>query len=197
MQRVFRQVILAAALISAVFLVPAAAQRANRTTYTGTAIIYGTGVSTRSITRGFRLDVTGVSSASETESFLSTLRDDGQDRLLRDIDDNDLGRFSLDGSVGRQINAVMIEPADGGRQRIRVVFARWIGFGEIRYGARSVDYPYSYVELLVDPRTGRGEGRYFQAARLRARGGNTLEIEDFGTFPSRLLGVSRRGRSIS
>ncbi len=197
MQRVFRQVILAAALISAVFLVPAAAQRANRTTYTGTAIIYGTGVSTRSITRGFRLDITGVSSASETESFLSTLRDDGQDRLLRDIDDNDLGRFSLDGSVGRQINAVMIEPADGGRQRIRVVFARWIGFGEIRYGARSVDYPYSYVELLVDPRTGRGEGRYFQAARLRARGGNTLEIEDFGTFPSRLLSVSRRGRSIS
>jgi len=197
MQRVFRQVVVAAALISAVFLVPAAAQRANRTTYTGTAIIYGTGVSTRSITRGFRLDITGVSSASETESFLGTLRDDGQNRLLRDIDDNDLGRFSLDGSVGRQINAVMIEPADGGRQRIRVVFARWIGFGEIRYGARSVDYPYSYVELLVDPRTGRGEGRYFQAARLRARGGNTLEIEDFGTFPSRLLSVSRRGRSIS
>ena len=197
MQRVLRQVLVAAALISAVFLVPAAAQRGDRTTYTGTAIIYGTGVSTRSITRGFRLDITGVSSASETESFLSTLRDDGQNRLLRDIDDKDLGRFSLDGSVGRQINAVMIEPADGGRQRIRVVFARWIGFGEIRYGARSVDYPYSYVELLVDPRTGRGEGRYFQAARLRARGGNTLEIEDFGTFPSRLLGVSRRGRSIS
>jgi len=197
MQRVFRQVVVAAALISVVFLVPAAAQRADRTTYTGTAIIYGTGLNTRSITRTFRLDITGVSSASETESFLGTLRDDGQNPLLRDIDDNDLGRFSLDGSVGRQINAVMIEPADGGRQRIRVVFARWIGFGEIRYGARSVDYPYSYVELLVDPRTGRGEGRYFQAARLRARGGNTLEIEDFGTFPSRLLSVSRRGRSIS
>jgi len=123
MQRVFRQVVVAAALISVVFLVPAAAQRADRTTYTGTAIIYGTGLNTRSITRTFRLDITGVSSASETESFLGTLRDDGQNRLLRDIDDNDLGRFSLDGSVGRQINAVMIEPADGGRQRIRVVFA--------------------------------------------------------------------------
>jgi len=167
-------------------------QREGRTTFTGTALIYGTGTNTRTVTRNFTLNITGVTSGAETERFLSTLRDGGQDDLLRSINDNDLGRFSLGASVGPRINAVMVDQFEG-RQRIRVIFERWIGFGELRYGRRSVDYPFSYVEMLIDPRTGRGEGSYFQAARIRARSGNTIEIEDFGTFPSRLLGVARRG----
>ena len=167
-------------------------QREGRTTFTGTALIYGTGTNTRTVTRNFNLNITGVTSAAETERFLSTLRDGGQDDLLRSISDNDLGRFSLGASVGPRINAVMVDQFEG-RQRIRVIFERWIGFGELRYGSRSVDYPFSYVEMLIDPRTGRGEGSYFQAARIRARSGSTIEIEDFGTFPSRLLGVARRG----
>lgn len=167
-------------------------QRDGRTTFTGTAVIYGTGTNIRTVTRNFTLNITGVTSGAETERFLNTLRDGGQDDLLRSIDDNNLGRFQLGASVGPRVNAVLVDQFEG-RQRIRVIFARWIGFGELRYGRRSVDYPFSYVELLIDPRTGRGEGSYFQAARIRAREGNTVEIEDFGTFPSRLLGVARRG----
>lgn len=176
----------------AAFLIPAAAQRESRTTYTGTAIIYGTGTSTRTISRTFRLDLTGETSEAEKQTILNTLRSDGQDQLLRNIDDRELGRFSLGGSLGLPVNAVMIEPAEGGQQRIRVIFARWIGFGELRTSSRSTDYPFSYIELLVDRRMGRGVGEYFQAARLRSRGNRTLEIEDFGTFPSRLLSVTRR-----
>jgi hypothetical protein len=193
MRKVTKKLPLLVALIAA-FIIPAAAQREGRTTYTGTAIIYGTGASTRVINRTFRLDLYGETSDAEQQTILNTLRNDGQDRLLRDINDRELGRFSLGGGLGLPVNAVMVEAADGGRQRIRVIFARWIGFGELRTSARSSDYPFSYIELLIDPRTGRGTGEYFQAAKLRSRGGNTLEIEDFGTFPSRLLGVSRRGR---
>lgn len=172
------------------------AQRETRTTFTGTALIYGTGNNTRTVTRNFTLQITGQTSASETERFLSTLQSGGQDDLLSSIDDNDLGRFSLGASVGQQINAVLVDNYED-RQRIRVVFARWIGFGELRYGRRSTDYPFSYIELLLDPRTGRGEGSYFQAARIRSRPGNTIEIEDFGTWPSKLLGVTRRGGRIN
>ena len=77
--------------------------------------------------------------------------------------------------------------------RIRAVFRRWIGFGELRRGARSVDYPFGYVEIRIDPRTGRGEGTIIPAARIRFRGEDTVEIEDFGTFPGRLMGVQMRG----
>jgi hypothetical protein len=125
---------------------------------------------------------------------LKVLDRGGQDELLREIDDNDLGRFSLGASVGLPINAVLVDNYEG-RTRIRAVFARWIGFGELRYGRRSVDYPFSYVELIVD-RSGRGQGSYFQAARIRSRAGNTIEIEDFGTFPSKLMGIQMRGRRL-
>ncbi|MBK6724724.1 MAG: hypothetical protein IPG58_16095 [Acidobacteria bacterium] len=77
---------------------------------------------------------------------------------------------------------------------VSAVFERWMSFSEIRYGYRSQDYPFSYLEVIIDPKTGKGEGSYFQAARIRARGNNTVEIEDFGTFPSRLMRVRLRVR---
>jgi len=177
-------------------LIPALAAKAQTTTFTGTAVIYGMGRNTRTITRTFTLRINDITSDSEANRILSVLADDGQDALLRSIDDKELGRFSLGANVGVPVNAVLVDKADG-QTRIRVIFARWIGFGELRYGRRSVDYPFSYLELLIDPRTGEGEGTYFQAARIRSRGGNTIEVEDFGTFPSRLMGVRMRGRPLS
>ena len=170
--------------------ITAAAQRGM--TFTGTAVIYGSGVNTRTISRGFTLTVNRRTSESEAQRYLSTLQSGGQDALMREIQNNDLGRFSMTGSVGHPLNAVLID-RDGGDTRIRAVFRRWIGFGELRRGARSVDYPFGYVEIRIDPRTGRGEGTIIPAARIRFRGEDTVEIEDFGTFPGRLMGVQMRG----
>lgn len=186
--------ILATVLIVLGIAATATGQRDSRTTFTGTAIIYGTGASTRTVTRQFTLRIDKVTSPSDAERFLRVLDRGGQDELLREIDDNDLGRFSLGASVGLPLNAVLVDNFEG-RTRIRAVFARWIGFGEIRFGRRSVDYPFSYVELIID-RNGRGQGSYFQAARIRSRPGNTIEIEDFGTFPSKLMGIQMRGRRL-
>ena len=131
-------------------------------------------------------------SDADATAMLQTLGRGGQDDFLREIEDNELGRFSFDGRVGLPINAVLID-RDGGDTRIRAVFKRWIGFGELRRGLRSVDYPFTYVEIRFDQRTGRGDGTIIPAARVRARGSNTLEVEDFGTFPGRLMGVRVRG----
>ena len=179
-----------AALFVAGMTVSAAAERG--TTFTGTAVIYGSGFNTRTITRGFTMTVNGRTSDNEAQGYLSALQNGGQDALLRTIERNDLGRFSMTGSVGQPLNAVLVDQ-DGGDTRIRAVFRRWIGFGELRRGARSVDYPFGYVEIRIDPRTGRGEGTIIPAARIRFRGGDTVEIEDFGTFPGRLMGVQMRG----
>ena len=176
-----------------------AAAAGQRTTFTGTAVIYGSGFNTRTITRTFTMTLTGETSGAEAGRYLSTLARGGQDALMREIDSNDLGRFSLGGSVGQRLNAVLVDK-EGGDTRIRAVFRRWIGFGELRRGSRSVDYPFGYVEIRVDPRTGRGEGTIIPAARIRFREGrngqNTVEIEDFGTFPGRLMGVMMRGRRL-
>ena len=165
------------------------------TTFTGTAVIYGSGFSTRTVTRPFTLVINRRTSDSDATRYLKTLDRDGQSGLLNEIDDNDLGRFSMGSSIGLPINAVLID-RDEGDTRIRVLFKRWIGFGELRRGARSVDYPFSYVDIRIDPRTGRGEGTIIPAAKIRARGTDTLEVEDFGTFPGRLMGVRMRGAQL-
>jgi hypothetical protein len=177
-------------LIATMVQVSVYAQRGM--TFTGTAVIYGSGSNTRTTTRTFTLNVNQRTSDAEAARYLNVLQSGGQDALLRAIDNNDLGRFSLGGSVGERLNAVIIDQ-DGGDTRIRAVFRRWVGFGELRRGSRSVDYPFGYVEIRYDPRTGRGEGTFIPAAKIRFRNGNTVEVEDFGTFPGRLMGVQMRG----
>jgi hypothetical protein len=167
----------------------ASAQRG--TTFTGTAVIYGSGLNTRTVSRPFTMIINRTTSDSDATRYLQTLQRGGQDDFSRQIESNDLGRFSFSGQVGLPINAVLVD-RDGDDTRIRAVFKRWLGFGELRRGLRSVDYPFTYVEIRID-QNGRGEGTIIPAARVRARGSNTLEVEDFGTFPGRLMGVRMRG----
>lgn len=161
-------------------------------TFTGTAVIYGSGVNIRTTTRNFTFRLTGQTSSQEVSRLVDVLQKDGQDGLLKELEKQKVGTFSLDSQVARDVNAAYVNEVDG-KTRIRAVFARWLGFGELRGGYRSVDYPFSYVEIIVDPKTGKGEGTFIPAARIRYKN-NDIEIEDFGTFPGRLMGVQMRGR---
>jgi hypothetical protein len=177
-------------------LISAATAFGQRETFTGTAVIYGSGFNTRTITRTFTLNINGRTSDRQAQRFLDILQESGQDDLLREINNENLGSFSLGGTLGRRLNVVRESVVDGQR-RVFVVFERWLGFGEIRGGYRSVDYPFSVIEIFVDERTGRGEGTYIPAARVRFRidrktGQNTVEIENFATFPAKLMGVRLR-----
>jgi hypothetical protein len=199
MKRLMFYVLVVAALVLGAMAGPAYPQ--NRTTFTGTAVIYGSGMNTRTVTREFRLTLNGRTSNADTARLLNTLEEGGQDALLRSIRNNDLGRFALGGGVGVPVNAVVVDNAEG-RQRIRVLFERWMGFGELRGGYRSLDYPFGYLEIMIDPRTGRGDGTIITQARVRFRSARNnrpeqVEIEDFGTFPGRLMGVQMRGGRLS
>jgi hypothetical protein len=166
----------------------------ERMTFTGTAVIYGSGLNTRTVTRSFTLRIDGTTSDQDVTRYLSILQDKGQDGLRNAIHNNNRGRFSLSGNIGSELEAVRIDDVDG-KRRVRAVFERWQGFGELRGGYRSLDYPFGYVELLFDPRTGDGEGTFIPAAQIRFRsknGNSQVEIEDFGTFPGRLMGVKMR-----
>ena len=170
----------------------------GRQTYTGTVVSYGSGFNTRTTTNTFTLIVNGETPESEVARLVGILQEGGQDRLQEAIRKNDLGNFAVGGRVGRTLNAVVIDEVEG-RRRIRALFERWIRFGEIRGGYRSVDYPFGYIELFVDPNTGRGEGTLIEAAQIRwdrdkKSNQYVVEIENFGTFPARLMGVSLRGR---
>lgn len=170
----------------------------RRQTYTGTIVSYGTGRNIRTTTNTFTLIINGTTPDAEVDRLVGRLQEGGQEDLQRAINDSDLGSFAVGGRVGRRLNVVRVEQS-GDRTRIRALFERWIQFGELRYGTRSRDYPFSYLEVFIDPRTGRGDGTLIEAAQIRWRRDRdsnqyAVEIENFGTYPARLLGVSRRGR---
>lgn len=170
----------------------------DKETYTGTVVSYGTGRNTRTSTNTFTLNINGTTPDGEVDRLVSILQEGGQDDLLNTIRKTDLGNISIGSRLGRTLNGVRIDEVDG-KKRIRAVFERWINFNELRGGYRSVDYPFGYIEILVDPATGKGEGTMIEAAQIRWKRDKktnqyAVEIEDFGTFPSRLMGVSQRGR---
>lgn len=166
--------------------------------YTGTVMSYGSGRNTRTTTNSFTLNLNGSTSDAEVDRAVAILQEGGQDDLLEAIRKNDLGNFSVGGRLGRDLIGVRVDNVDG-KKRIRAIFERWISFGEIRGGYRSVDYPFGYLELTIDPETGKGDGTFLEAAKIRWKRDKksnqyVVEIEDFGTFPARLMGVSQRNR---
>jgi len=171
-------------------------QRAATETYTGTVLYYGSGFNTRSVTRNFTLNLTGQTSDTQAQGFLQTLQEGNQDDLLKAIQKQELGRFSVGANVGVPLNVVRESVVDG-KRRIFIVFERWTQFAEVRGGYRSLDYPFGVIELSVDERTGKGTGTYIAAAKIRwnydeKQKQYQVEVENFATFPAKLLGVTVR-----
>ncbi|MDM7921526.1 MAG: hypothetical protein QUS14_04425 [Pyrinomonadaceae bacterium] len=184
--------------LAAAFGLPVAAQSFVPVTYNGSVLQFGSGLNTRNTTNTFQLNIRGVTPETEINRLLAVLAEGGQDDLLKEIEDRDLGNISIGGRLGPRINAVSISEVDG-KKRVIAVFARWLQFAELRGGYRSTDYPFGYVEMFVDPKTGKAEGTYIGAAKIRwrrtdAAPGYEVEVESFATFPGKLMGVKERKR---
>jgi hypothetical protein len=140
----------------------------------------------------FRLIINRITSPEEVSQLNSALQAGKQDELLRTLSKTEAGRIQVGSNVGVPANAIMVTDQGDGRTKITVLFQRNLRFAELRFGARSVDYPFGYAEMYVG--RGENEGMFIPAARVRLRDGNTWEVEDFGTFPARLMGLQVRGR---
>ena len=90
--------------------------------------------------------------------------------------------------LARDIQAMWVTQTEEGR-KISALAERWLGFGELRRGARSVDYPLTYIEIFIEEDGGKSEGSLIPAARVRSKGGNNIEIENFGIYPARLTNI--------
>jgi len=141
----------------------------------------------------FTLIINRITPPEEVSQLNAALQAGKQDELLRTLSRTDAGRIQIGSNVGVPANAIMVTDQGNGRTKITVIYQRNLRFAELRYGARSVDYPFGYAELNVG--RGENEGMLIPAARIRLRDGNTWEVEDFGTFPARLMGLRVRGRS--
>lgn len=176
----------------------AIAAKAQGETFTGSIIAYGSRRYVGTRTANFTLTLKGQSSTDDVQRYLTTLQTNGQNALLEGIRNEDLGTLSVGGQLGRTLNVVRERNVDG-KRKIYILFERWTEFAELRGGYRSLDYPFGYVELTIDPRTGNGEGKYFAAAKVRMKknkdsGVYNVEVEDYATFPAKLVQVKSEGK---
>jgi hypothetical protein len=118
----------------------AAESAAAKEEYSGTVV--GVGGTMGGKSRPFTLTIEDQTPPADTARAITILAEGGQDALLNELHDKKLGRFSLGGQVGRDLNFVNeTRTADGGR-RIIILFERWMNLFEVRAGARSQDYPF-------------------------------------------------------
>lgn len=158
-------------------------------TITGTAYFVGGRRPARSLP--FRLIINRFTTPEEVSQLNSALQSGGQDDLMRSLSRLEAGRIEVGTGVGVRANAIIRTDDGEGRTKLTVLYQRELRFGELRYGARSADYRFGYAELHVG--RGENEGMLIPAARVRLKDSNTWEVEDFGTFPARLMGLQVRG----
>ncbi len=144
----------------------------------------------RTMTDFFTLTINSLTPENDIRRFTDILRSEGRGDFWEALGKEKRGTFQVGSRLGLDINAVWVTQTEEGR-KISALAERWLGFGELRRGARSVDYPFTYIELWVEE-DGDVEGTLFPAARVRSKGGNTIEVENFGIYPARLTNIKQR-----
>ena len=130
------------------------------------------------------------SSDEETQSLVGAFRNGGSDTLLSALRENpSVGYIRTPDRVGWQLHYARQIPTDDGGRRIFLATDRPIGFWEAVNQTRSLDYPFTLIELRLGP-DGRGEGRMSIATQItESPDRKYLQLEDYFSEPVRLQEV--------
>ena len=140
------------------------------------------------------INITRWSSESERNTLAQTLREKGPDALLRALQKvRPVGRIKTPDSLGYDLRYAHQEPVEEGGRRIVIATDRPIGFWEARNRPRSIDYPFTVIEMHLD-NNGVGEGRLSLATKITA-GANVIVLENYSSQPVLLTQVkSKQGK---
>lgn len=155
--------------------------------YTGTLIGIGGPQAGRSAT--FTLTLNDRTSRTAAGGYANLLRTKGQDALLKQLQGKDVGTFSLAGYTGQRVNFAYETDTPEGK-KLTILFERWLQPFELRYGTRSQEYPFTYMELSID-KDGKGNGTMIGAAKVyfEKDDPSTLNVENFSVYPLRVVNV--------
>ena len=129
-----------------------------------------------------QISVDRWSTAAEQRKLVTTLREEGPQAMLDVLQDMPrTGFIRTPDSLGYPLHfAYQTKAPDGGR-RIVIATDRPIGFWELWHGTRSVDYPFTVIQMQIGA-DGRGTGTMSEATKIRAYG-DIIELENFTSAP--------------
>jgi hypothetical protein len=190
MPRPFRSITFTVATISSAALLTIAASAQTMGTperYTGSAINTNNG-------RADTIDiaVNRWSNDKQRDTLMEVMKTKGPEKLLDVLQDMPaMGHFGVPGNLGWDIHFARKVPLPDGGERVVLVTDRRIGFWEAANQPRSIDYPFTVIELRLD-RDGDGEGTMSIATKvIYDKEQNMITLENFQNQPVRLTNLKR------
>jgi hypothetical protein len=156
-----------------------------------TAFAINMGIRTGGTTASIIITVNRWSSEAEKNELFSVLRKDGQEALLRALQDaKRLGSLRTPETVGYDLRLAFQEPGKDGGRRVLIITDRPVGFGEASARPQSLDYPFTVIDMQLKP-DGTGSGTMSVAAKI-IPAGKTVLVENYDTQPVRLNRIESR-----
>jgi hypothetical protein len=127
----------------------------------------------------------------EARKLTTALKEAGAKKMLETLRDlKEVGTISSPGSIGYPLQYATQEPLPGGGRKILLATDRPISFAEAWQQSRTIDYPFTFIELRVD-KDGKGEGKMTVAAKV-IPAGDQMVVEDWSTAPVQLNDVRKQ-----
>jgi hypothetical protein len=102
-----------------------------------------------------------------------------------------IGSIRAPESIGYDLRFVMRTPSSDGAEHIMIVTDRPIGYYEASQAPRSIDYPFTVIDLQINS-NGRGTGKMTVGTKITAdREERTIVLENYSIQPIMLNDVRR------
>jgi hypothetical protein len=184
--KLLRIPLLALVVLSSLSLTASAQEKTAPDAYSGVAVGTGGGVGSQSI--GFDFLITSYTTDQDLQNFAQLLKDKGQSALTSALGKEKRGRIHVVGGTGNDI-AIARKRQQGDKTIITIVTARRMSFREIYNSGRSVDYPYTFLQVTLDA-AGKGDGKIVVAAKLRFnKKSGKYEVESLGNQYIRVTNI--------
>ena len=197
--------LIVAALAAAVFaLAPASARAQNEKLDISAFAINMSNIATGS-NAVIQINIDSWSTPEEREMLITTMVEKKPDDLLKALQKlPKRGFFRIPMarppdphhlSLGIDIHYAWQTPLPDGGRRIVLATDRYIGFNEARNQPRSIDYPFSLIEIRVD-KDGKGQGKMAVATKIDFdKDKKVVQLENYGSEPVRLNEVKVKVKS--
>ncbi len=165
-------------------------EKEKKETITYTATIVGTRGSVGARSHPVTIYIQNYTSDEQVQDYLEMIAEKNPGLLRSTLEKvSGLGRIGMTGFLGTELAVIREHDTDQGKL-INLVTARNMSFVELYISGRTTDYPYSFLQLLVDEE-GKGQGTVILAARFSFDKEGNLEIESYGLQPFQLWNVER------
>jgi hypothetical protein len=181
---------LATACLAAMVTLPLAAQSnmARPEKFTAFAV-NASNMTSRAQTSAVDITINRWSTDADRERLIGILKSKGQDAMLEALQKMPVvGYINTPGSLRYDLHFARQVPQPEGGRRIILGTDRFIGSWEAVNRPRTVDYPFTIIELQVD-KNGQGKGWASIYTKVTATDDGNIELENFANEPVMLNDV--------